>query len=77
MTADGPDMGTPEYKEAWQRGTVKKYLASRYKIIRREIQNPPPWEIIGEETLETMGRLFGEDMDKRSIKDNIRDFKNS
>lgn len=65
MTADGPDMGTPEYKEAWQRGTVKKYLASRYKIIRREIQNPPPWEIIEEETLETMGRLFGEDMDKK------------
>lgn len=57
MTATGPDMGTPEYKEAMEHGTIGKYIKARYKIFERE-KEAPPWAIQSEEIKKEINRIF-------------------
>ena len=71
MTVTGPDIGTPEYKEAMKHGTIGKYLKARYKIFERGKEMPPPWAIQSEEIKKEINRIFKDPKDpemKRGLK---------
>lgn len=59
MTATGPDKGTPEHQETKHRGTLDKYLRSRYMKFLGELRNPAPWEVLDEGTTDEITAVFG------------------